>query len=178
MPDTQFAPPPQYDDGVQQDVSRTPKERVLGAVGGVVSGLAGHGPKNPLTDAMDQQHAKRLAEVQLNQRNMTTYAAILHTGQDPDQPADANGQHPPLTPERRQEVQHMYDISKAAYIKNGGKDPATKDMVAKHVALVDHAISQGPGAQGAGAGPGIQHAPRVNVAAMSPGDEPVANNLQ
>jgi hypothetical protein len=174
MPDPQMTPPPQYD-GAQTSIDPTPKERVLGAAGQVISGLGGHGTKNPLTDAMDKQHAQRLAEVQLNQRNMATYGAILHSGQDPDLPADANGQHPPLTPERRQQFQGMYDASKAAYIKSGGKDPATKDMVNKHVTLIDHAISQGPGAKAAQ--PGIPPPPQLNASAMGPGGGPLPNNL-
>lgn len=134
-------PPPSAADDVK-DVRPDTKERVLGGIGGFLSGATGQDfSGTPLDKMIEQHHQKRLDEARMYRRNAATFAGILATGHNPDTGA-------PLTDEERRQYQNQYDASWAQYEKSAGVSKDVKQHLATHKQLLDRVISQGTGGAG------------------------------
>lgn len=139
MPQT---PPPTADAGADvTQIPRTGKERVMGAIGGVLSAGGGHGQGgSKLEQAVSKHYQARLDEAKMHRRNASTYAAVLATGINPQ-----TGQ--PLTDQEKEQYQNWYNASWNAYQKIAGVTKETKGALQKGKAVLEHIIGRGQSQQ-------------------------------
>jgi hypothetical protein len=135
----QMTPPPDSNDPGSDvtQVNPTTGERVMGALGGLLSGGSGRKPQDsPLDQAVAQHMQKRLDEAKMYRRNAATYAAALATGVNPQTGA-------PLTDEEKAQYQNWKDASWRAYEKSAGVNKETKAHLSKGRAILEHLIGHG-----------------------------------
>jgi hypothetical protein len=139
-----IGPPP---DTGPMDVPRTGKERVLGAVGGVLSAGSGQdAASSPLEKEMQRQHDIKLATAKRHYQNWTNTGAMLGTGEiDPNtgSPTGTNPDGSPMTPVQRQKLQNEHDGAYADYAKIAGVSKEAKASLQKHKGLMDILINKG-----------------------------------
>lgn len=159
--------PPPTDDTVQA-ISPDTKERVLGGIGGFLSGATGAGGSDrgtPFHDsdlgrALEDHHSQRLAEAQMHQASVAKAGAALaqiqqginpETGQkfNPNDPQDQVQME-----QMRQFYEKQFNAAHDLFVKTAGVNKETKGALAKGKMLLDHFLGIGQPAQQAAQGGG------------------------
>jgi hypothetical protein len=143
MPGT---PPPTLDEAQPKDVPQTGKERVLGALGGVLAAGGGRDrSESPLVQAMEKHHQQRIDLAQKHYKDFQTYTGILATGIDPDTNA-------PLKAEDAEKYYNLREAASQELEKTAGVNKDVKGKLQKLKMLADHIIKMHPKAGQADAG--------------------------
>lgn len=146
-------PPPTLDDAQPKDVPQSGKERVLGAIGGVLSAGGGRDrSESPLVQAMDKHHRQRVDLAQKHYKDFQTYTGILATGVNPD-----TGK--PLTAEEAERFYNLREAASGELDKTAGVNKDIKGKLQKLKMIADHIVKMHPkagsdSAGGAGGGAG------------------------
>lgn len=122
-------------------VSRDAKERIFGALGGVLS--AGGNTKfedTALGKHIAEHYQRRVDEAKMHRQNMATYGGVLAAGFNPQ-----TGQ--PLSDDEKRQYQTWYDAASAAYEKAVGVSKEGKGAAQKTKAILGHIIGQGQSSQ-------------------------------